>query len=103
MKAKKAVQHDVPNACWWVAAGPVGTKLEMLFLECERWVDARRVARTVFGPEADVASVAPETMKRTPPHRVQVRWAGSAAGRVSDLRLQTREIRRGKPGAWVDV
>jgi len=102
-KKVKAVQQDVPNARWWVAAGHVKKQLKMIFLECERWVDARRVARTLFGPEADVAFVAPEAMKQTPRQRIQVRWEGSAASRSLDLRLQKREIKRGMRGPWVDV
>lgn len=96
-------QADVPNARWWVASGHVKTKLKMLFIECERWVDARTVARTLIGPEASVVGVADGLVKKTPRTRVQVRWTGSAATRSLDLRLQRREIKRGMKGTWVDV
>jgi hypothetical protein len=31
---------------------------------------------------------------------VQARWSGSAAGASPDLRLEVRQVERGRKGAW---
>lgn len=95
---------DVENASLYVAA-PHGAQADTtLFLECERWVDARNVARRVLGGEVQVVKLDAQAMRKLPCPRVQVRWVGSAARRVPDLRMQTRRIAKsGKPGRWQDL
>lgn len=106
-KRKKKVPYvAVPHGRLWVA----NVKLEdenaarkFIAIECERWVDARHVARMLLGaPEVEVRA-APMVTKNMPT-RYQVRWEGSAAGRVPDLRLRIRKARRnGNNEPWRDL
>ncbi|HNY22226.1 MAG TPA: hypothetical protein PKO22_08775, partial [Treponemataceae bacterium] len=77
-------------------------KGEPIFLECERANDARRVGTVMAGgADVDVVMVEAEEMPR---ERVQVRWVGSAARRVPDLRIQTRRILAdGNARKWKDL
>lgn len=106
MTKKKATYVAVPHARLWVAY----VKLEdenaarrFITIECERWVDARHVARMLLGaPEVEVRQA--PMMSKNLPNRYQVRWEGSAAGRVPDLRLRIRKARRnGNNEAWRDL
>lgn len=78
----KAKAPDVPNGQYWLAKD----SQRELSIECERWVDARDIARRYFGSEVDVK---PKAFSSYP--RAQVRWVGSAAG-LSDLRKQVRIV-----------
>lgn len=98
-------QPDVPNARLWIANPKMPDKnmaTRFIAIECERWVDARRFARSHFGvPEVELHP-APNVAR--PRSRYQVRWAGSAAGRVNTLRLQFRHVTAGgNRKNWKDV
>ena len=90
----------VPNARFWFAA----TERTYLFLECERFYDARAVACALLGvPEVVIQELTTEELRKLP-RRVQVRWVGNAARRVPDLRVQVRAIsERGTAGRWRDL
>ncbi len=109
----------VENARFWVAsvkasaeerARPMSRaearRLEaVLFLECERMIDARAIAvRLLGGAEVDIAMLDASKMKRPPLPRVQVRWVGNAARRVPDRRMQTRRIAKsGRLTRWEEL
>lgn len=93
---------DVPNARFWSASAIVADRAPtIIVLECERWYDARRIAQRLLGVErVDLAELDRRSMRRLPA-RTQVRWAGLAYRRVSDLRIEVREVdARGRAGEW---
>lgn len=104
--AMTAEGPDVPNARFWACSTRAGAKkAETLFVECERGGDARKAAALRLGVLAvDIAALDEGSMPRRPLPRLQVRWAGSAAGRAPDLRLQSRLLdEKGAAGKWADA
>lgn len=73
--------------------GPVeiGTaQTEMIYIEAERWIDARSFAcRKLGASEVVISTALPVDNGHRPFPRWQVRWAGSAAG-ANTLRMQAR-------------
>lgn len=105
MPKKTHVQPDVSNARLWIANPKMPDKnmaTRFIAIECERFVDARTFARTHFGvPEVEIH---PAPNVRRPRSRFQVRWAGSAAGRVNTLRIQWRHVTKGgHHKTWKDL
>lgn len=97
----KALQPDVPNARFWIAGirGILVGRPEVItsvVIECERFYDARDVARSIFSnfdaSEIEVSQSADASFVLP---RVQVRWVGSAAG-LNDLHKEARTLRAGK-------
>lgn len=92
----KIAEPDVPNARLWIANPKMpdpNMATRFVAIECERFVDARTFAERHFGvPEVEVRE-APNTAR--PRSRFQVRWTGSAARRVPNLRLQYRQVTEG--------
>lgn len=79
--------------------------MRAVFVEAERWFDVRRVARSLLGDEVYVGrAIDPVSIPHMPVPRWQVRWTGSAARRVPDLRLQTRYLdEQGNASEWEDL
>lgn len=73
-----------------------------VFVETERFYDARAFAARILGvPEVSIAAVQAQfTMKRK--EYYQVKWAGTAAG-LNDLHMVFRHFNGKKFSEWKDV
>lgn len=99
----KVKTPDVPNARLWFAVEKDSsdkTLLRCVHIECERWNDARDIARRYLGTDVVVSS---SDAGEAPFPRIQLRWVGSAAG-ANTLRKQARFVVTKKAkGAWKEM
>lgn len=108
MRALQRTEVDVVHARFYLASArdmKPDDKDKAIYLECERANDARNVAQRLLGNDAAIREVREEAivLEIRKAARVQVRWVGSAAGRVPDLRMQTRRIdEHGNAARWRD-
>jgi hypothetical protein len=97
---------DVLFARYWFAVAAQPSPLRAIFLECERFFDARTAALSILGvPEVEMGGPLDlEGTPKIPAPRYQIRWVGSAARRVPDLRMQLRKIEEdGSASKWSDL
>jgi hypothetical protein len=81
---------------WWYCADQDNAE-KYVWIECERWFDARRTAWQLLHSER-LWVTTPKTEKTTPPKKAytdhlvyEAKWFGSAAG-VNDLRLEVKRL-----------
>lgn len=80
---------------------------QLIFIECERWVDARSAAYALLGTsEVVVTMTGPELPPKMPTPRYQVRWVGSAMNPSNMPRRMIRLVREEGGvflfGKWID-
>lgn len=88
---------------------PTGTmnghaQMPLVFIESERWFDARAFAVRLFGvPEVAISRIDDYDAARPLLPRWQVRWVGTCGSHAEPLRLQKRKIHdEAEVSAWED-
>lgn len=98
-------EENVPNANLFIAK--FGDTENEIYIECERWVDARSFARTFYsGDDLVLKRIEMETWERFP--RWQVRWFGSSLDPRNPPCLMKRFVHPHRVGTierdeWVDI
>ena len=105
VSAKEVPKQSVPFARFWVATENFlvpeeqkevrikkrSKKPRVVYLECERFFDAKVVAQFVLGTIN--VNVKPYEAKRKPLPRMQVKWGGSVIG-INTLHRLVRVLKR---------
>jgi hypothetical protein len=78
-----------------------GEAAQTVFIEAERFFDARRLASIVFADPDPLLTTELRAVPKHPLPRWQIRWTGSAASNPSTLRMETRFlVSEEQQGGW---